>query len=54
MVPRLSTWTFTPSSNMSADGAMATSAWPASASMLQTASDVPASAQHWLIDPVRT
>ena len=45
MVPRLSTWTFTPNSNISAAGAMVTSAWSASASIFRTVSEVPASTQ---------
>jgi len=54
MVPRFSTWTFTPISNMSADGAMATSAWPASANMARTVSQDPDSTQAWFTDPVMT
>ena len=51
-VPRLSTWTFTPISNMSAAGAIAISACCAWASIRRTASDVPASTQDWLTEPV--
>ena len=52
MVPRFSTWTFTPISNMSAAGAMAMSACCAWASICRTASDVPASTHDWLTEPV--
>ena len=48
MVPRFSTCTFTPISNMSAAGAMMTSACSASASMARTASDDPDSRQAWV------
>ena len=54
IVPRLSTCTFTPSSNMSAAGAMMQSAWPAAASMARTLSEEPDSTQLWLTEPVRT
>ena len=52
IVPRLSTWTLTPISNMSAAGAIAMSACRASASIRRTASEVPASTHAWLTDPV--
>ena len=51
-VPRFSTWTFTPISNMSAAGAIATSACCAWASICRTASDVPASTHDWFTEPV--
>lgn len=54
IVPRLSTWTFTPSSNMSAAGAMITSATSASASIALPASDRPASSDAWFTEPVTT
>ena len=54
MVPRLSTCTFTPISNMSAAGAMVTSACPASASILRTASELPDSTHAWFTLPVTT
>ena len=54
MVPRLSTCTFTPISNMSAAGAMVTSACPASASILRTGSELPDSTHAWFTDPVTT
>ena len=51
-VPRLRTCTFTPISNMSAAGAIATSACCACASMRRTASEVPASTHDWFTEPV--
>ena len=51
IVPRLSTWTLTPISNMSAAGAMAMSACCACASIRRTASDVPDSTHAWLTEP---
>src|SRR5438270_736329 len=51
MVPRLSTWTLTPISNMSAEGAIAMSACWAWASIRRTASEVPDSTHDWLTDP---
>ena len=54
MVPRFSTCTLTPISNMSAAGAMMTSACSAWASISRTASDDPDSTHAWLIEPVRT
>jgi len=52
MLPRLRTCTVTPISNMSAAGAMQTSAWRVSASMVRTSSEVPDSMQAWLTEPV--
>ena len=54
MVPRFSTCTLTPISNMSAAGAIAVSACSAWASISRTASELPDSTQAWLTDPVRT
>ena len=54
IVPRLSTCTFTPISNMSAAGAMITSACPASASIFRTESELPDSTQAWFTLPVTT
>ena len=54
MVPRLSTCTFTPISNMSAAGAMMTSACPAAASIARTASELPDSTHAWFTLPVTT
>ena len=53
-VPRVSTCTFTPISNMSAAGAIATSVGVAFASNSRTASEVPASRVAWLMLPVTT
>jgi hypothetical protein len=54
IVPRLSTWTLMPISNMSAAGAMATSPCCACASRARTASEVPASTHAWWTDPPTT
>jgi hypothetical protein len=54
IVPRLSTCTFTPISNMSAAGAIVTSACPASASIFRTASELPDSTHAWFTLPVTT
>jgi hypothetical protein len=54
MVPRRSTWTWTPISNMSAAGAIITSAMSACASSARASSDTPDSAASWFTDPVST
>ena len=54
IVPRRSTWTFTPISNMSAAGAITTSPKATSASIAFPASQRPDSMAAWLMDPVRT
>lgn len=54
MVPRASTCSLTPNSNMSAAGAMVTSAMSASESIVLASSDRPASVAVWFTDPMTT